>query len=82
MRLALRGVPENQMPMPDGIVSVRIDPETGCPARSGQRNTIFEYFREGHVPVCEDVAELPDLFNDVGGAEPEPEEEEDAESLF
>ena len=82
MRIALDGVPENQMPMPEGIVSVRIDPATGCPARAGQRNTIFEYFREGHVPVCEDVEELPDLFNDVGGAEPEPEEEEDAESLF
>ena len=36
MRIALRGVPENQMPMPDGIVSVLIDRETGCPARAGQ----------------------------------------------
>ena len=82
MRLALRGVPENQMPMPDGIVSVRIDPATGCPARAGQLNTIFEYFREGHVPVCEDVEELPDLFNDASGTDPEPEEEEDADDLF
>ena len=82
MRLALKGVPENQMPMPEGIVSVRIDPATGCPARAGQRNTIFEYFREGHVPVCEDVEELPDLFNGAGSTDPEPEDEEDAESLF
>jgi penicillin-binding protein 1A len=82
MRLALKGVPENQMAMPEGIVSVRIDPETGCPARSGQRNTIFEYFREDHVPVCEDVEDLPDLFNDASGTDPEPEEEEGPEDLF
>ena len=82
MRLALQGLPENQMPMPEGIVSVRIDPATGCPARAGQRNTIFEYFRDGHVPVCEDVEELPDLFNDAGSIDPEPEDEQDAESLF
>lgn len=80
MRLALRGAAESPMPMPEGIVSVRIDPATGCPARAGQRNTIFEYFREGHVPVCEDVDELPDLFNDASSTDPE--DEEDAESLF
>ncbi|MDJ0906631.1 MAG: PBP1A family penicillin-binding protein [Woeseiaceae bacterium] len=82
MRLALRGAAENQMPMPEGIVSVRIDPATGCPARAGQSGTIFEYFREGHVPVCEDVDELPDLFNDASGADPEPEEEESPDDLF
>jgi penicillin-binding protein 1A len=86
MRIALKGVPENQMPMPEGIVSVRIDPQTGCPARSGQRNTIFEFFREGHVPECDDVEELPDIFNAAGSVDPEPEEdeedEEDAEDLF
>ena len=82
MRLALKGLPDNQMPIPEGIVSVRIDPATGCPARAGQRNTIFEYFREGHVPMCEDVEELPDLFNDASGSDPEPEEADDAESLF
>jgi penicillin-binding protein 1A len=84
MRIALRGVPENPMPMPEGIVSVRIDPQTGCPASSGQRNTIFEFFREGHVPECEDIEELPDIFNDAGGIDPAPEgeDEEEPESLF
>jgi penicillin-binding protein 1A len=81
MRLALSGVPENQMPMPEGITSVRIDPQTGCQARSGQRGTIFEYFREGHVPECDNVEELPDIFNDAGSLDPEPEEDEE-ESLF
>jgi penicillin-binding protein 1A len=83
IRLALRGVPENQMAMPEGIVSVRIDPQTGCPARSGQRGTIFEFFREGHVPECDDVEELPNIFNDAGSVDPDPEEVDDeSEPLF
>ncbi|HSN51886.1 MAG TPA: PBP1A family penicillin-binding protein [Woeseiaceae bacterium] len=67
MREALRGVPEHQMPMPPGIVSVLIDKETGCPARAGQRNVTFEMFRQDHVPECETVEELPDIFNDTTG---------------
>ena len=85
-RIAFRGVPENQMPMPEGIVTVLIDRETGCPARAGQANVVFEVFREGHVPDCEAVEELPDIFNNASGLdlEPEPDEEseEDEESLF
>ena len=83
-RIALAGVASNQMPMPEGIVSVLIDKETGCPARAGQRNVIFEVFREGHVPECELVDELPDIFNDASGmdAPPEEETEKEPESLF
>jgi len=79
MRIALRGVPENQMPMPRGIVSVLIDRETGCPARAGQGNTMFEFFREGHVPECQNIGDVPDIFNDTSGTDPEPEAEEDVE---
>ncbi|NND35591.1 MAG: peptidase, partial [Gammaproteobacteria bacterium] len=85
MRIALRGAPENQMPIPDGIVSRRIDRATGCPARAGQLNSAFEYFREGHVPECDDVQELPDIFNDASGVDPveePPTEEEEEEPLF
>ena len=83
-RVALDGVPDNQMPMPEGIVSVLIDRETGCPARAGQRNVIFEVFRDGHVPQCEVIDDTPNIFNDASGVDPEPEEEpeEDGESLF
>jgi penicillin-binding protein 1A len=76
-RRALAGAPESQMPMPEGIVSVLIDRETGCPARAGQRNVTFEIFREGSLPDCEIVEELPDIFNDMSESdapeEPEPE---------
>lgn len=85
MRIALRGVPEHQLKMPEGIVSRLIDRETGCPARAGQRNTTFEFFREGRVPECENIEALPDIFNDPGGIDApdeDPEVEEEEESLF
>lgn len=85
IRIALKGAPEHQMKMPDGIVSVRIDRETGCPARVGRPNVMFEVFREGHVPDCERLEEVTDPFNDAAGVDPDPEEEgeeESDESLF
>jgi penicillin-binding protein 1A len=85
-RIALAGVPENQMPMPEGIVMVKIDKETGCPARAGQLNTTFEVFREGNVPTCEYVDDLPDIFNNASGLDAPPEadaeNEEESEPLF
>jgi penicillin-binding protein 1A len=97
MRIALQGLPENQMPMPEGMVSVLIDRETGCPARAGQRNVIFEVFREGHVPVCDLAEGIDDPFNNTSGVDaapvvppddnaapttPSEEPQEEAESLF
>ncbi|MEL7185796.1 MAG: PBP1A family penicillin-binding protein [Pseudomonadota bacterium] len=81
-RIALDGAPNNQMPMPDGIVSQRIDRRTGCPARAGQLDSMFEFFRVGHVPQCERTEEVPDVFNDAIGTDPEPGEEEVEEPLF
>ena len=89
MRIALRGVPENQMPQPEGIVSRRIDRATGCPARAGQLNSTFEIFREGNVPECDNVEALPNIFNDASGIDAPPETEQpddeqppEEESLF
>ncbi len=84
-RIALDGVPENQMPMPDGIVSVLIDRDTGCPARANQRNVVFEVFRAGNVPECDIVDEIPDIFNDASGIDAPSDEggdEEEDEPLF
>ena len=50
MREALADSPDRERPLPAGIVSVRIDPDTGLLARSGQRDALFEYFREEYVP--------------------------------
>ncbi|MBK6739183.1 MAG: penicillin-binding protein 1A [Haliea sp.] len=50
MRIALKDSPQWERPMPAGIVTVKIDPGSGQPASPGQRNAIFEYFRESTVP--------------------------------
>ncbi len=53
MAEALAGKPENHMPQPDGIVTVRINPETGRRARPGDSNAIFEIFRAEDAPPLE-----------------------------
>lgn len=73
MRVALAGVPEHQMAMPDGIVTLRISRETGCPASAGQPNSTFEIFRVGNVPVCEEFIEVPDVFNETDDEDAEDE---------
>ena len=51
MREALKGVPEKPLERPDGLVTVRIDPETGLLANTGDENAIFETFRAEEVPT-------------------------------
>jgi penicillin-binding protein 1A len=81
MRIALKRVPTNELPMPEGIVSVLISKSTGCPASAIDANydVMFEVFREGHVPVCEVAEAVPDPFNDPGAFD---DEEEEPEELF
>ncbi len=58
MRTALQGMENSRRPLPDGIVSVRIDPATGLLAHPGQGNAIFELFREENVPTATAAPEL------------------------
>ena len=51
MREALADSPDRERPVPTGIASVRINPETGRLAGAGERDAIFEYFREENVPA-------------------------------
>ena len=44
MRAALEGVPDRLPRQPNGIVTVRINPETGKPAQPGDPDAIFEVF--------------------------------------
>ena len=48
---ALAGVAQDDFPVPDGLVRVRIDPETGLRARPGVKNAVFEIFRRQYVPA-------------------------------
>ncbi len=50
MREALKDSPEQERPVPAGIVTVKIDPQTGQPASAGQSNAIFEYFKRETAP--------------------------------
>ncbi len=50
MARVLDGVPETPLIPPEGIVSVRIDPKTGLLAYPGQKDAIFEVFRQEDVP--------------------------------
>ncbi|MDX5333856.1 MAG: penicillin-binding protein 1A [Gammaproteobacteria bacterium] len=50
---ALAGRPEHTLPQPDGMVTVRIDPETGLLASSDNPDAIFETFRADNLPEAE-----------------------------
>ncbi len=50
MRAALAGVPVERHPLPEGLVTVRIDPATGLLAAPGQADAVFETFRVENVP--------------------------------
>jgi penicillin-binding protein 1A len=53
MREALAGAPKHGVPVPDGIVTVRISPDTGYLASADNPNGIMEKFIEGSLPKTE-----------------------------
>jgi penicillin-binding protein 1A len=50
MHEALNGVPRHKIPVPDGIVTVRISPDTGLLASADDPNAIMEKFIDGALP--------------------------------
>jgi len=69
MRVALDGVPDEALEIPEGITQARIDPETGLLARQENRNAIMEVFRQGSLPAMEDASER-DLSGSEGEEDP------------
>jgi len=69
MHEALAGVPRHPVPMPDGIVTVRISAETGLLASSDNPSGIMEKFIEGNLPKSE-VYEGPNTTNPAEGDKP------------
>jgi penicillin-binding protein 1A len=64
MKKALEYYPEDKPPiMPDGMLSIRIDPKTGKLASINQADAIFEVFRAKHAPTerasLDDTLTLP-----------------------
>jgi len=52
MREALEGVPEERRPMPDGLVTLRISPDTGTIASAENPDAILETFMVNHLPAA------------------------------
>jgi penicillin-binding protein 1A len=53
MHVALSSAPRHAVPVPDGIVTVRISPDTGLIASADNPSGILEKFIEGNLPQAE-----------------------------
>ncbi len=55
MREALKGVPEQRRSMPDGLVTLRISPETGTLVSAENPDGVPEIFMTAHLPAAADA---------------------------
>lgn len=69
MEKALEDRPENSQPMPDGMMTMRIDPNTGRSARPGTSNGILEVFKEEDAPPSFDEVDA-NGYRDDGAVTP------------
>ncbi|MCZ6913045.1 MAG: penicillin-binding protein 1A [Proteobacteria bacterium] len=53
MQVALQGMPDSRLPVPDGLISVRISPDTGCLAGSDDPSAMFEILPREKISDCE-----------------------------
>jgi len=70
MATALRGLPDEERAIPDGVMALRVDPTTGIRADNDE-NGIYEYFYHENPPPEVDVP-LPSLFGDSDNTEDAP----------
>ncbi len=69
MREALRNMPETILEQPDGLVTVRIDPDSGQLAGAGDDNAIFETFYSESAPESLAEATTPTSGSSSGQTE-------------
>ena len=74
MRAALQGLPDHSFEQPPGLVTVRIDPNTGLLADSKDRKAIFETFFANHVPTREAGSGSTNVDGSHSSAPPIPEQ--------
>ncbi|GAC1700553.1 MAG: penicillin-binding protein 1A [Steroidobacteraceae bacterium] len=55
MREALKGVPEQRRPMPDGLVTLRVSPVTGTLVGAENPDGVPEIFMAAHLPAAADA---------------------------
>lgn len=65
MKVALKDEPEYQRPIPPGMISARINAQTGKLLKPGDTSGLLEYFKVGHLPeevTTKDEPDYDDLF--------------------
>ena len=67
MRVALDGMPENLQEQPEGLVTVRIDAETGKRADIGTAKSLFEVFRVENAPEQKAVVQTTNTSSGTEG---------------
>jgi penicillin-binding protein 1A len=72
MKDALQGVPEGHRTMPDGLVTLRISPESGTLVSAENSDGVPEMFMVDHLPAAEEA----------GNQTPTPENQPNAEPIF
>ena len=75
MRVALADTPSATMKQPAGLITVKINTETGKLAKAGDKNTVFEIFRKENAPQPDNnpgsntTQEQPSIAEDIITAE-------------
>ena len=82
MRVALEGSKDTSPEVPEGIVTVRIDPKTGLRAPAGMKGAMFEVFREENVPEPMVSTTIPDPHSGTGNETAQPDKPAGAVELF
>ncbi len=78
MREALAGSAETELTQPEGMVTVRIDPDTGLLAGAHQKNAIFETFRVEYAPR----ERTPDIDDSISSPHTDATEEKRPQQLL
>ncbi len=64
MAVALKDQPEYKRPIPAGLITARVNPETGKLLKPGDASGLLEYFKVGQLPE-EDKAEEDSDYDDL-----------------
>jgi penicillin-binding protein 1A len=70
MREALKGVPEQHRPVPDGLITLRISPETGALVSEENPDGVPEIFMANHLPQAGEPGSLPTSTGTQTSSEP------------
>jgi len=70
MHEALKGVPEQPRTMPDGLVTLRISPETGTLVSAENPDGVAELFMAEHLPAANELGSMAQGPEGQSGSEP------------